>query len=148
VDAAFSPPQTPEGITGYHFHRTPRPGQGCLTGRDTIGLSVVLISPKDPAHAQDLRDWGDFVHIRHIAEAGVPGYGMITPYENATGADPRYMHFYEMDTDDPEQSFKAMAPLVEARIGKPGTAAWKHWAFHPQLRIMYVNTFTRIGVRD
>ena len=31
-----------------------------------------------------------------------PGYAMITPYENVTGGDPRFMHFYEMDTDDPE----------------------------------------------
>ena len=73
-----------------------------LTGRPTIGLSLVLISPKEPDRAQELRDWADFVHIRHIAEVGVPGYTMITPYENATGGDPRFMHFYEMDTDDPE----------------------------------------------
>ena len=37
---------------------------------------------------------------------------MITPYENATGGDPRFMHFYEMDTDDPERAFKSMTPLV------------------------------------
>ena len=88
-----------------------------LTGHPTIGLSLVLISPKDPARAQELRDWADFVHIRHIAEVGVPGYAMITPYENATGGDPRFMHFYEMDTDDPERAFKAMTPLVMERIG-------------------------------
>jgi hypothetical protein len=146
VDASFTPPETPDDITGHHFVRTPRPGQGVITGNDTIGLSLVLISPKDPARAQDLRDWGDFVHIRHIAEVGVPGYAMITPYENATGGDPRYMHFYEMDTDDPEASYRAMTPLVEARIGDRHTDAWKRWAFHPQLRIMYVNTFARVGV--
>ena len=33
-----------------------------------------------------LRDWGDFVHLNHIVEAGVPGFTMITPYENATAA--------------------------------------------------------------
>ena len=54
------------------------------------------------------------MHIRHIAEVGVPGYGMITPYENVSGGDPRYMHFYEMDTEDPETAFKTMTPLVEA----------------------------------
>src|SRR5690348_14085209 len=116
VDDAFVAPATPHGVTGYHFRRTPRPGQGSLSGEETIGLSLVLISPKDPARAQELRDWGDFVHIRRIAEAGVPGYGMITPYENATGGDPRYMHFYEMHTDEPERSYKAMTPLVSQRI--------------------------------
>ena len=40
----------------------------------TIGLSLVLISPREPDQAQALRDWADFVHIRHIAAAGVPGY--------------------------------------------------------------------------
>jgi hypothetical protein len=147
VDDAFVAPAPAEGVSGYHFRRTPRPGQGSLSGEPTIGLSLVLISPKDPARAQELRDWGDFVHIRRIAEAGVPGYGMITPYENATGGDPRYMHFYEMHTDDPERSYKAMTPLVSERIGGPETDAWKHWAFHPQLRIMYVNTFLRVGAR-
>ena len=88
-----------------------------LTGRPTIGLSLVLISPKEPERAPELRDWADFVHIRHIVEAAVPGYCMITPYENVTGGDPRFMHFYEMDTDDPERVLKAMTPLVMDRIG-------------------------------
>ena len=145
VDDRFAPPATPTDVTGHHFRRTPRPGQGVITGNPTIGLSLVLISPKDPDRAQELRDWGDFVHIRHIAEVGVPGYAMITPFENATGGDPRFMHFYEMDTDDPETSYRAMTPLVGERIGDPSTDAWKRWAFHPQLRIMYVNTFARVG---
>ena len=51
VDDGFTPPKTPDGITGHHFRRTPRPGQGVLTGNPTIGLSLVLISPKDPARA-------------------------------------------------------------------------------------------------
>lgn len=147
VDDDFVAPDTPDDISGHHFRRTPRPGQGCLTGNPTIGLSLVLISPKEPALAQDLRDWGDFVHIRHIAEVGVPGYGMITPYENATGGDPRFLHFYEMDTDEPEAAFKSMTPLVEERIGKQGTPAFKQWGWHDALRIMYVNTFRRVGER-
>jgi hypothetical protein len=144
VDATFRATAPPAGITGYHF-RQRRPGQGVLTGRPTIGLSLVLISPKEPHRAQELRDWADFVHIRHIAEAAVPGYSMITPYENATGSDPRFMHFYEMDTDDPERAFKSMTPLVIERIGDTDTDAFRHWAFGPSLRIMYVNTFARIG---
>ena len=105
----------------------------------------MLISPKEPERAQELRDWADFVHIRHIAEAAVPGYAMITPYENVTGGDPRFMHFYEMDTDDPERSFKRMTPLVMDRIGGTDTDAFKQWAFTPSLRIMYVNSFLRVG---
>ena len=81
-------------------------------------------------------------------EAGVPGYSMITPYENVTGGDPRFMHFYEMDTEDPERAFRTMTPLVSERIGRPGTAEWDGWANTPELRIMYVNTFRRLGERS
>src|SRR5215467_7477498 len=49
---AFSPPPTPDGVTGHHFLRTPRPGQGRLTGKPTVSLSLVLISPTTPAEAQ------------------------------------------------------------------------------------------------
>jgi hypothetical protein len=148
VDRAFVAPATPPDVDGHHFHRTPRPGQGRLTGRPTIGLSLVLVSPREPGQAQALRDWADFVHIRHIAEVGVPGYCMITPYENVTGGDPRFLHFYEMDTDDPEASFQAMTPLVTRLIGDPGTEAWDRWARTPELRIMYVNSFRRLGERS
>jgi hypothetical protein len=145
VGADFVAPAAPDGVAGHHFRRYRRPGQGVLTGRPTIGLSLVLISPHEPDRAQELRDWADFVHIRHIAEAAVPGYAMITPYENATGGDPRFMHFYEMDTDDPEHSFKRMTPMVIDRIGGTDTDAFKRWAFGPSLRIMYVNSFRRVG---
>lgn len=148
VGDGFSAPPVPDPITGHHFRRTPRPGQGRLTGRPTLGLMLVLISPRAPEQAQALRDWADFVHIRHIAEAGVPGFSMITPYENVTGGDPRFMHFYEMDTDDPEPTFRTMTPLVGERIGQPGTPPWDEWANTPELRIMYVNTFRRLGERS
>ena len=148
VDRTFTAPgDVPDGVTGHHFWRTPRPGQGRLTGRPTIGLSLVLISPTEPERAQELRDWGDFVHISWIAAVGTPGYTMITPYENATGGDPRFMHFYEMDTEDPEHSFKLMTPLVEARFGVQGTPEFQHWGWHDALRIMYVNSFARVGER-
>jgi hypothetical protein len=145
VDSTFARPAPADGIAGHHFIRTPRPGQGVITGRPTIGLSLVLISPEEPQRAQELRDWADFVHIRHIAEVGVPGYCMITPYENAIGADPRFLHFYEMDTDDPEAAFKSMTPLVMERIGPYKSDAFTRWAFGPSLRIMYVNSFLRVG---
>jgi hypothetical protein len=71
---------------------------------------------------------------------------MITPYENVEGTDPRFLHFYEMDCDDPEAAFKSMTPLVIKRLGGgPGTPAFDEWAGHPALRIMYVNSFRRLG---
>lgn len=145
VDETFTPPSTPPDVIGHHFVRTARPGQGCLTGRPTIGLSLVLISPREPDQAQALRDWGDFVHIRHIAAAGVPGYGMITPFEHADGGDPRFLHFYEIDRDDPEAVFQSMTPLVAQRFGGYNTQEYRDWAQTPELRIMYVNTFRRVG---
>jgi hypothetical protein len=148
VGESFTAPQSlPDGIAGHHFRRTPRPGQGRLTGRPTIGLSLVLISPTTPERAQELRDWGDFVHISWIAAVGVPGYSMITPYENVSGGDPRFMHFYEMDTTEPEHSFKLMTPLVETRFGVQGTEEFTYWGWHDALRIMYVNSFARVGER-
>ena len=141
----FVPPSTPEGIAGHHFVRTPRPGQGRLTGKPTVSLSLVLISPTSPPEAQALRDWGDFVHLNHIVEAGVPGFTMITPYENATGGDPRYLHFYEFDDPDAEVTFKRMRPMLEARLGAWDTPECKAWAVHPALRIMYVNSFELAG---
>jgi hypothetical protein len=142
---SFVAPSTPDGVTGHHFERTPRPGQGRLTGKPTVSLSLVLISPTSDDQAQALRDWGDFVHLNHIVEAGVPGYTMITPYENATKRDPRYLHFYEFDDPDAEVTFKRMRPLVEARLGPWGSPECDAWAFHPALRIMYVNSFSLVG---
>ncbi len=151
VAAGFlAPDPIPAELTGaHHFVRTPRPGQGTLSGRPTIGLSLVLISPEDEARAQELRDWADFVHIRHIAEASVPGYTMITPYVNAVpGAHPRFMHFYEMDCHDPEKAFKMMTPMVIARFGGAHHESFRTWANGPSLRIMYVNSFRRVGAHD
>lgn len=144
-----APSRVAADISTHHFVRTQRPGQGTLSGRPTIGLSLVLISPRDEAGAQDLRDWGDFVHIRHIAQASVPGYTMITPYVNAQAdGHPRFLHWYEMDCEDPEHAFKMMTPMVTARLGGTHHASWAAWANHPQLRIMYVNTFARLGERS
>jgi hypothetical protein len=145
VSDTFRAPPPPAGIAALHFRRYRRPGQGVLTGRPTVGLSLVLISPNESERLQELRDWADFVHIRHIAEAAVPGYAMITPYENVTGREPHFMHFYEMDTDDPERAFKSMTPRVIERIGGIDTDAFKRWAYGPSLRIMYVNSFRRVG---
>src|SRR5579871_6911911 len=61
---SFTPPETPEGITGLHMVHYRRPGQGTISERPTLGLELVLISPRTPEEAQALRDWGDFVHLR------------------------------------------------------------------------------------
>lgn len=145
-DAAIAPADD-SLVASYRFVRTPRPGQGSLTDEPTTGLQLVLISPKDDTQAQALRDWADFVHLRHIAEAAVPGFRMITPYVNADPdrGGPRFLHFYEMHTSDPESAFQAMTPLVAARLGGDDTDEFRDWAWHPQLQIDYVNTFRRVG---
>ena len=147
VDGAFETPDMPPDVRGLHFRRCGRPGQGILTGRPTLGLELVLVSPRDPDGAQALRDWADFIHIRYIAAAAVPGFTMITPYENAAGGAPRFMHFYEMDTADAEDAFQRMTPTTrERQIGR-NRPLWKEWSGHEQLVIDYVNTFARVGER-
>ena len=144
---SFTPPATPEGITGLHMEHYPRPGQGTISERPTLGLELVLISPRTPGEAQSLRDWGDFVHLRDIAAADCEHFSMITPYENATKGTPRFMHFYELDTDDPEPAFREMAPATMKRVGAYGTHPQEEWWGHEALVIDYVNTFRRIGAR-
>ena len=128
---------------GWCYRRTPRPGQGRLSSRPAVGLCVVLISPKHDTleAATALREWGDFVHISHIAATGVPGYTMITPYELEGAGGPRFLHLYEMDDDDPEARFQAMTPLVRDRLSDE--RAFAEWAWHPELRIDYVSCYRR-----
>ena len=136
--APFAAPAPPGGVAAHQFRQC-RPGQGVLSGRPTRGLELVLISPKSEAGAQALRDWADFVHIRHIAAAAVPGFGMITPYESVGGGDPRFLHFYEMDTAEAEDAFQRMTPATLARL--PDQAERRAWMGHPELVIDYVSTF-------
>jgi hypothetical protein len=145
TDQAFTAPPPAEGVRGLHFVRTSRPAQGRLTDAETLGLLVVLISPSRPSTADALRRWGDFVHIRHIAEAAVPGYTMITPYERIEGGTPLFLHFYEMDTVEAETTFASMTPMVAERLGGYETPAFRSWANHASLRIDYVGSFSRAG---
>jgi hypothetical protein len=134
----------------WAFRRYPRPGQGVLTGRPTLGLLLVLVGIREPDQAQAFRAWADFTYIHHIAacdDDAVSGGLMITPYENVDGSDPRFMHLYELGTNDPERWFKGMPERVAKRLGGSfGTPAFDDWADHPALRILYVNTFKRIDV--
>lgn len=142
-------PASDDSTTVVPLQRYPRPSQGICTGEPTNGLLLVLITPRQQAQAQALRDWADFVHLRHITQAAVPGYTMVTPYENATADGPRFLHLYEMDTPDAEEAFRSMTPLVTKRLdGGPGTEPFDSWARHPQLRIDYVNTFRLVGTRS
>lgn len=144
--ADFEPPPASEGVVGLHLRQV-RPGQGTLGKGPTLGLEVVLISPKHPERAQDLRDWADFVHIHDIAAAVPEHFTMITPYEDVAGGEPRFLHLYELDTDDPEPAFQAMTPTTRARAeaGGWGSHPFDQWAWHEELVIDYVSTFRREG---
>jgi hypothetical protein len=120
--------------------RYPRPSQGSCSGERTTGILLVLISAKQRESAQDLRDWGDFVHLRHIAEAAVPGYRTITPWEHETSGTPRFCHLYEMVGDDPQCTFELMTPLVRDRLDD---STFRQWAWHPQLVIEESRTYRR-----
>lgn len=152
ADEGFEPPTgaaaTSDDITGLCFDHYRRPGQGMISDRPTLGLELVLISPRNPEESQALRDWADFVHIRDIAAASPDHFTMITPYENRASGSPRYLHFYELDTDDPEAAFQQMTPTTLARVGAYGTHPLREWRGHEALVIDYVNTFRRLGVLD
>jgi hypothetical protein len=140
-------PEARPGSTACTFRRHPRPSQGILTGRPTSGLLVVWITPRTPELAGDLRDWGDFVHIRHIAEAGIPGFTQIAVFENETGADPLYMHLYEFDAADAEATYQTMVDYVSPRLGGLDSerfATWADWRA-PGGRLWYCNTFNVAG---
>jgi hypothetical protein len=144
----FEAPAPPAGTSEAHsFRRYPRPSQGILTDGPTLGLSIVWISPRSPEVARSLRDWGDFVHIRHIAAAGIPGFTQISVYENTAGLDPLYMHFYEFDSADAEGTFSTMIDHVAPRLGGIDTPAYEEWADWrpPGGRLFYCNTFRRLG---
>jgi hypothetical protein len=142
-----APLRTTEVSESHRFRRYPRPSQGILTGGPTLGLAVIWISPRTPDLAGSLRDWGDFVHIRHIAAAAIPGFTQISVYENTAETDPMYMHFYEFDNAQAEATFATMIENVAPRLGgtqSPAYAEWADWR-PPGGRLFYCNTFTRLG---
>ena len=147
VDESFVAPDPLPGTTAREFRRTPRPSQGVLTGTPTTGLLVVWISPRSPEHTGALRDWGDFVHIRHIAAAAIPGFTHVTPYDNTADTDPRFMHLYELDTHDPEAAYMGMARHMAAYFGGSRTEAFRVWADWKAAggQVIYCNTFRLLG---
>jgi hypothetical protein len=147
VDESFVAPDPLPGTTAREFRRTLRPSQGVLTGTPTTGLLVVWISPRSPEHTAALRDWGDFVHIRHIAAAAIPGFAHVTPYENTADTDPRFMHLYELDTHDPEAAYMGMARHMAKYFGGSRTEAFQVWADWEAAggQVIYCNTFRLLG---
>lgn len=135
VVASPSPASTVVPLVRY-----PRPSQGSCSGERTTGILLVLISAKQRESAQKLRDWADFVHLRHIAEAAVPGYRTITPWENESSGTPRFCHMYEMVGNDPQRTFEKMTPLLRARLDR---SVFDAWAWHPQLLIEESRTYRR-----
>ncbi len=105
------------------------------------------ISPQSPDQTQALRDWGDFVHIRHIAAAAIPGFTHVTPTRTPPAAIPRFMHFYELDTEDPEAAYMSMARHMAAYFGGSRTEAFEAWADWKAAggEVVYCNTFRLLG---
>jgi hypothetical protein len=147
IDGAFDPSIVPADARSIVFRRYPRPSQGVLR-LPTLGLSVVMISTrnlKDEVAVQSLRDWGDFIHFPGIVDANIPGYGLVTAYENSTGDSPRFLHLYEFPDPDAEAVFQRTRPCVAQRFGGgPGNPGFDRWELHPEIRIDYVNSFTRL----
>jgi hypothetical protein len=144
---ALDPSLLPRTLRTIQFRRYPRPSQGVLR-LPTRGLSVVMISPRDlddSVSAQSLRDWGDFIHFPGIVDAGIPGYGLVTPYENTGHAAPRFLHLYEFPDPDAEAVFQRTRPCVAHRFGGgPGHPSFDEWELHPEIQINYVNSFQLI----
>ena len=150
LETSAAAPQAPQGSTAVCFRRHRRPSQGTLTGRRTTGLLVVWISPRSPDLASSLRDWADFVHIRHIAAAGIPGFTQISVFEDEAGDDPLYMHLYEFDSDDAEATYQTMVDFVAPRLGGLDSEEFANWADwrKPGGRLWYCNTFRLVGDTD
>ena len=146
VDDGFRAPATSgRHRPAHHFRHYPVPARAASPVGPTIGLSLVLISPKEPQDAQALRDWADFVHIRHIAAGRRARLHDDHAVRERHG---RRSAVHPLLRDRPRRSravFKSMTPLVRNVIGDEDTEAFKHWAYTTSLRIMYVNTFTRLG---
>ena len=69
------------------------------------------------------------VPIRACPDLALPDPGRRI--ENRAEGSPRYMHFYELDTDNPEPAFRGMAPATVARVGAYGTHSVKDWKVIP-----------------
>jgi len=148
LEGSVDPSIAPEDLRTILFRRYPRPSQGRLHP-PTRGLLLAMISPQDLGDdnaALAIRNWADFVHIAHIIDANVPGYGLVTPYENTRRDErPRFLHLYEYTDEDAAAVFRRCRPCVVQRFGgQDGKAAFEYWKAPAMCRIDYVNVFNRI----
>ena len=117
----------------WHFRRYPRPGQGILSGQPTLGDATRendRVPGRAPVRARSSpspRPWkgrasGDFAITRFACKRKRPG--AVQPA--CCGECARRL------------------PGTAASQSGPGTPAFDDWAWHPALRILYVNTFKRV----
>ena len=113
-----------------------------LTGRPTIGLSLVLISPRDPLPPSRCGTGRLRAPAPH---RGGGGARLLhgDPLRAHRGGRPAVPPLLRDGHRRPEASFQAMTPLVRTRLGDDD--AFRAWAWHPALRIEYVNSFRRLG---
>lgn len=147
IDGSMTAVVKPEGVRSLLMRRASRPSQGVLR-LPTLGLCVVLISPKDAADdasAAELRRWGDLVHFPGIVEANIPGYALVTPYENVERVAPRFLHCYEFSDANAEAVFQMTRACVAQRFHTvPGSDIFQAWADHPVMSHDYLGNFTRV----
>ena len=130
------------------FRRYPRPSQGRLRP-PTLSFMIAMVSPhdlNDAKAAQALRNWADFYHIPNIIDAYIPGYAIVTPYENvAQDLRPRFLHLYEYSENDGAAVFARSRPLMVQRFGGgAGNPGYDYWTAQPTFRVDYVTVFNRI----
>ena len=149
VDDAFRRREPADGVSGHHFRRTTAgPDRACLTGKPTIGLSLVLISPTDAragpgaarlgrlrAHPPHRRGRGARLHDDHA----VRERDRRRPAVPALLRDGHRRAGGRVQGDDTARRGSASASRDTARSSD--------WGWHDALRIMYVNTFARVGER-
>ena len=108
-----SPATTAVPLVSY-----PRPSQGSCSASGPRESCWFSSRRSNKSGLRNSRDWGDFVHLRHIAEAAVPGYRTITPWENESSGTPRFCHMYEMVGDGSPGHLRKMTPRVRQRLDR------------------------------
>ena len=143
VGEAFRPPAFAAPTAWIHWRRYPRPNQGLLSWRPTIGLLLVLVDATSPEYAQEVRDFLDFVHIPRVVSAA-SGISLCTVYENTAGERPRYLHVYEITDSDPTETMREVIARLPEMLGGEGSTEYRHFLSHPH-DVWEANTFSLVG---
>ena len=129
VSLDFTSPAAADGDVTLHF-RQARPGQGRLSRGPARSLWTVMVQPKTDDDVA-FRDWADFTHLPAILDAQLPGFHQVTPYRNVEPSGvPRFLHFWDLDTDDPEAGVAGLGPAMVGRFGQ-GTDEFNAWLAPP-----------------